>query len=207
MQLRFARVARLGVLALVGVLVATAWTTSGFAGPDALRGRITADGSSTVGPFTTAAAEMFQRRNESVQVTVGISGTGGGCARFCNSETDLSENDNVLVRGVAGARGGLGDFGLSYYVENRSQLRLDSVNGGSGCVAPSIGPCRPGGTSRSRDPSSSTPGGCRSSAERFVPSILNNQKAIATRARFVPLTARQAKGQRVRYTQALKTIR
>ena len=55
-----------------------------------LSGRIQADGSSTVGPFTTAAAERFRAVQPDVQVTVGVSGTGGGFERFCRGETDLS---------------------------------------------------------------------------------------------------------------------
>jgi phosphate transport system substrate-binding protein len=56
-----------------------------------LSGSITADGSSTVGPYTQAAAELFSRAGASkVKVTVGISGTGGGFQRFCKGETDLS---------------------------------------------------------------------------------------------------------------------
>jgi phosphate transport system substrate-binding protein len=55
-----------------------------------LSGRIEADGSSTVGPFTTLAAEQFQQEQPGVQVTVGISGTGGGFERFCAGETDIS---------------------------------------------------------------------------------------------------------------------
>jgi phosphate transport system substrate-binding protein len=56
-----------------------------------LTGSITADGSSTVGPYTTAGAELFSRAGASkVKVTVGISGTGGGFQRFCKGETDLS---------------------------------------------------------------------------------------------------------------------
>ncbi len=50
---------------------------------------ITADGSSTVGPFVTKAAEDFKAEQD-VDVTVGISGTGGGFERFCAGETDLS---------------------------------------------------------------------------------------------------------------------
>jgi phosphate transport system substrate-binding protein len=50
---------------------------------------ITADGSSTVGPFVTKAAEDFKEAQD-VDVTVGISGTGGGFERFCADETDLS---------------------------------------------------------------------------------------------------------------------
>ena len=50
---------------------------------------ITSDGSSTVGPFTTKAAEDFKAEG-GVDVTVGISGTGGGFERFCRDETDVS---------------------------------------------------------------------------------------------------------------------
>ena len=57
-----------------------------------LKGTITADGSSTVGPYTTAAAELFRRAGaRNVRITVGISGTGGGFQRFCSGETDLSD--------------------------------------------------------------------------------------------------------------------
>jgi phosphate transport system substrate-binding protein len=56
-----------------------------------LSGRIEVDGSSTVGPFVTPGAEEFQAQNNGVQVTVGISGTGGGFERFCAGETDISD--------------------------------------------------------------------------------------------------------------------
>src|SRR5688572_6011157 len=51
---------------------------------------ITADGSSTVFPITEAVAEDFQQANPGTRVTVGSSGTGGGFAKFCRNETDLS---------------------------------------------------------------------------------------------------------------------
>jgi phosphate transport system substrate-binding protein len=56
-----------------------------------LSGTIEADGSSTVGPLTTAAAELFREQQPGVNVTVGISGTGGGFERFCAGETDISD--------------------------------------------------------------------------------------------------------------------
>jgi phosphate transport system substrate-binding protein len=55
-----------------------------------ISGSITADGSSTVGPFTTAAAELFGKAGAKTKITVGISGTGGGFERFCRGETDIS---------------------------------------------------------------------------------------------------------------------
>ena len=63
----------------------------GGTGSSNLSGRIEADGSSTVGPLVTAAAEDFQAANPNVHVTVGISGTGGGFERFCKGETDISD--------------------------------------------------------------------------------------------------------------------
>jgi len=56
-----------------------------------LSGKIAIDGSSTVGPFAEAAAELFQEENAGVQITVGTSGTGGGFEKFCAGETDISD--------------------------------------------------------------------------------------------------------------------
>jgi phosphate transport system substrate-binding protein len=49
------------------------------------------DGSSTVFPITEAVAEEFQiEKQGGVQVTVGVSGTGGGFKKFCAGQTDIS---------------------------------------------------------------------------------------------------------------------
>ncbi|MGH8866775.1 MAG: phosphate ABC transporter substrate-binding protein PstS family protein [Actinomycetes bacterium] len=56
-----------------------------------LSGSISIDGSSTVAPLSTAAAELFQSENPNVRVTVGTSGTGGGFEKFCAGETDISD--------------------------------------------------------------------------------------------------------------------
>ncbi len=53
-----------------------------------LTGSILIDGSSTVGPLTEPAAELFMQANPGVQVTVAVSGTSGGFEKFCNGETD-----------------------------------------------------------------------------------------------------------------------
>lgn len=53
------------------------------------------------------------------------------------SDYQPSEDDNVLVEGVAGDDGGLGYFGFSYYEQNKDKLNLVAVDGGDGCVAPS----------------------------------------------------------------------
>jgi len=48
-----------------------------------------------------------------------------------------SENDNVLVQGVAGTKSGLGYFGYTYFELNQDKLKAVQIDGGSGCVAPS----------------------------------------------------------------------
>ncbi len=50
---------------------------------------------------------------------------------------EASENDNVLVQGVAGTEGATGYFGYSYYEENAETLKALSIDDGNGCVAPS----------------------------------------------------------------------
>ena len=47
-----------------------------------------------------------------------------------------SEDDNVLVQGVAGGKHSLGFFGYAYYIENQDKLKLVGIDGGQGCVTP-----------------------------------------------------------------------
>jgi phosphate transport system substrate-binding protein len=307
---------RFGVAAAGAALASAALATTVLAGGTASSGRITADGSSTVGPYVIAAAEGFQKKNKGVQVTVGISGTGGGFERFCRGETDLSnasrpisqtkevplclqngvryiaftvandgiaivtnrsntwasclttvelkriwepgskvgswkdvrssfpdvplklfgagtdsgtfdfftekingkskasrsdytpsENDNVLVQGVAGERGALGYFGLSYYEENQSRLKLIAIDAGDGCVAPSVKTVQSGTykpLSRPLFIYAKRTSFQRPEVRSFIGYVFNNEKAIAKRARFVALTDKQLKKARNQYTRALR---
>ena len=53
-------------------------------------GAIKIDGSSTVFPISEAIAEEFQKANPGSQVSVGVSGTGGGMKKFCAGEIDIA---------------------------------------------------------------------------------------------------------------------
>jgi phosphate transport system substrate-binding protein len=61
------------------------------------------------------------------------------CGRAKASRPDYtpSEDDNMLVRGVAGEKGGLGYFGYAYYAQNKDKLKLLAIDGGDGPVKPS----------------------------------------------------------------------
>jgi phosphate transport system substrate-binding protein len=223
-------------------------TGSGTTGADGqASGQVRVDGSSTVAPLTSAAAELFRSENSKVNITVATSGTGGGFEQFCSGNTDISdasrpisdkekercqsagveftelvvandaltvvvnpdndwascltveqlkkiwspeserkvtnwdqvdpafpdvplalfgpgtdsgtfdyftdaingeegasrtdysasEDDNVLVQGVQGARGATAYFGYTYFEENQGKLKAIQVNNGQGCVSPS----------------------------------------------------------------------
>jgi phosphate transport system substrate-binding protein len=66
-------------------------TETGSDGGGGLSGTIRIDGSSTVGPLSEVAAELFQAENPNVRVTVAISGTSGGFEKFCIGETDMND--------------------------------------------------------------------------------------------------------------------
>ena len=302
----------LAVTAVFALALAAA-ATAKTSGPQ-VSGRITADGSSTLGPYTTAAAERFERANRGAQVVVGISGTGGGFERFCKGETDLanasrpiklteakkcqdngvayiqflvandglsvvvnkgvtwincitpaelkkiwdkgskvnnwnqvrpsfpdvplklfgpgtdsgtfdfftekingkakqsrsdftaSEDDNVLVRGVEGERGAMGYFGYSYYVENKSRLKLLRIHNGTSCVAPSIasvqaGTYRP--LSRPLFIYAKKTSFNRGVVRAFIRYIILNERSIARTARFVALTTRQLAKAKRQYNAAV----
>jgi phosphate transport system substrate-binding protein len=74
------------VAALIGVTAVTAVVNA-----QDLAGEIKADGSSTVYLITEAVANQFKRANPKVNITVGISGTGGGFKKFAAGETDIQD--------------------------------------------------------------------------------------------------------------------
>lgn len=82
------------IVALSGALCLTSCgskdsTSSGES--DQLVGEVKIDGSSTVYPITEAIAEEFRVNQPKVQVTVGVSGTGGGFNKFSRGETDIND--------------------------------------------------------------------------------------------------------------------
>lgn len=67
-----------------------------------------------------------------------------GKAKSSRGDYTASEDDNVLVQGVSSDRGSLGYFGLAYYEENKSKLKLVPIDGGKGPVLPTDSTVRTG---------------------------------------------------------------
>lgn len=71
----------------------TADNESGSENGDAtqgITGSVQVDGSSTVFPIMEGVAEEFSIENPDAQITVGVSGTGGGMEKFIAGETDIT---------------------------------------------------------------------------------------------------------------------
>jgi phosphate transport system substrate-binding protein len=60
-----------------------------------------------------------------------------GKSRSSRGDFTASEDDNVLVQGIASDKGGLGFFGYAYYAENPDKLKLLAIDGGRGSILPS----------------------------------------------------------------------
>ena len=110
------------------------------------------------------------------------------------SDYTASEDDNVIVRGVAGTAGGLGYVGFSYYEQNSDTLKALELDGGSGCVEPSVETVQ----DRSYRPLArplyvyvKQASFERPEVREFVRYMLANSASIAEGAELIPLTARE----------------
>ena len=125
---RFRRVAPWAIalaLLVVAVMPAAMTARAQDANPEAdlgnLSGEIASDGSSTVGPITQAVAEEFNAEAENVEVTVDVSGTGGGFERFCQGETDIQNASRAIEEDEIAA---CAQNGVQYY---EFQVAFDGI--------------------------------------------------------------------------------
>lgn len=59
-----------------------------------------------------------------------------GKSQASRADFTASEDDNVLVQGIAGDQYSLGYFGYAYYKENEDKLKLIAIDGGKGAILP-----------------------------------------------------------------------
>lgn len=115
--------------------------------------------------------------------TEAVNGDGGA------SRTDYtpSEDDNVIVQGVASNPGAMGYFGYAYYEQNRERVKALSVNG----VAPSPETIASGAYPLSRPMFIYVNAEAlrRPQVRRFVTYFLQNAATLAPRVGYVPLPA------------------
>ncbi len=106
-----------------------------------------------------------------------------------------SEDDNVLVEGVAGDQNGLGYFGFSYYEQNQDKLNLVSVDAGKGCVAPSVETIQSGKYTPLSRPLFMYPSADaiqKPEVKAYMQYVVDNYDTIAEQAQIVPMDSSQA---------------
>ena len=109
-----------------------------------------------------------------------------------SSRTDYnpSEDDNVTVKGVEGDKGALGYFGFSYLEENITKVKALEVDGGKGCVAPSLENVQNGTytpLSRPLYVYVSLKGAQREEVKAFFEFVGENLDSLTEEALFIPL--------------------
>lgn len=115
-----------------------------------------------------------------------------GKAKVSRKDFTASEDDNVLVQGVARDRGALGYFGFAYYAENRNRLKAVAIDNGKGPVQPSEqsvlnGTYQP--LSRPIFIYVNAKSAQRPEVRQFVTYYLNNAPALVKKVKYVPLPA------------------
>jgi phosphate transport system substrate-binding protein len=103
-----------------------------------------------------------------------------------------SEDDNIIVEGVAGSEGGHGYLGFTYYEENADKLNAVEVDSGAGCVAPSAETVQDGSYTPLGRPLFIYPAiASLSDNEAFVAFLdyyVENDDTIAEAAQYIPLS-------------------
>ena len=106
-----------------------------------------------------------------------------------------SEDDNVLVQGVAGEDGGLGYFGFSYYEQNQDKLSLVGVDSGDGCIKPSKESIADGSYKPLSRPLFMYPSAKalkRPEVQAFMDYVVANYQPIAEASQIVPMSQAQS---------------
>lgn len=126
------------------------------------------------------------------EAIVGKSGSSRG-------DYTASEDDNVLVQGIAGDKNGLGFFGLAYYEENKSKLKLVGVKTESGVVVPTAETVKNGTYKPLSRPVFiyvSNSAMERPEVSAFVRFYLDNASALVPDVGYIPLTDQEYQAER-----------
>lgn len=115
-----------------------------------------------------------------------------GTARSSRTDYTPSEDDNVLVQGVANNPGGMAYFGLAYYEENRNRLKAIAVDNGNGPVLPSRQTVENGTYAPLSRPIFIYVNAAalrRPQVQQFVQYYINNAATVSARVGYIPLPA------------------
>ena len=106
---------------------------------------------------------------------------------------------------MSGDKGGLGYFGYSYYEDNMDKLNLVKVDGGDGCVAPSVETIQNGTYKPLARPLFMYPAAksiAKAEVKGYMDYVLANYQAVADASKIVAMTEEQATAAKAALTKA-----
>ena len=115
-----------------------------------------------------------------------------GKSKSSRGDFTASEDDNVLVQGVANDKNALGYFGLAYYGANAGRLKALAVDGGKGPVLPSVENAKNGSYTPLSRPLFiyvSKKSLARPEVRAFVDFYLAQAAVLSAQVKYVPLPA------------------
>ncbi|SFU56050.1 PstS family phosphate ABC transporter substrate-binding protein [Nitrosospira multiformis] len=115
-----------------------------------------------------------------------------GKAKSSRGDYTASEDDNVLVQGVASDKNALGYFGFAYYNENQKKLEALPVDGGKGGVLPSLKTVEDGSYQSLSRPIFiyiNIKAGEKPEVRKFIEFYMKNAPALVREVKYFPLPA------------------
>lgn len=137
-----------------------------------------------------------------------------GKSHSSRGDFTASEDDNVLVQGIASDKYALGFFGLAYYEENQDKLKLVAVDDGNdangqGPILPSLETVK----NKSYSPLGrplfiyiNSTAGIRPEVQAFVRFYLENMNALSEEVGFIPVTDEEAATSKSKWENFVSTV-
>lgn len=129
-----------------------------------------------------------------------------GTSHSSRGDFTASEDDNVLVQGVASDKYSLGFFGLAYFAENKDKLKLVGLDHGNGPVIPTMESVRDKSYYLARPLFLyiNNKAAERKEVQEFVSFYLDNVNELSEEVGYIPLTEQELQIEKEKWNNFLK---
>jgi phosphate transport system substrate-binding protein len=132
-----------------------------------------------------------------------------GKAKECRGDYTASEDDNVLVQGVASDEFALGFFGLAYFENNKDKIKLVAVDNGQGAILPTLETVK----NKTYEPLSrplfiyvNSLAAARPEVTEFVNFYLQNTALLSKEVGYVPMTDDELANEKSKLEAFIKSV-
>ncbi len=128
-----------------------------------------------------------------------------GKARSSRTDYTASEDDNVLIKGIAGSKFSIGYFGHGYYIENKTRVKAVKLDWGKGPIEGTDATIRSGvyGLSRPLFIYVNAESTKREEVSKFINFFLQNVAIMAQQTGYLPLQDQELKAAVERFNKKI----